>query len=69
MSRRNRTLIEFTDNTKDAEGNIVREKGDRLLVDPASFESFVKTKKVAKEVKESTPAPSTTTSAATGGTS
>jgi hypothetical protein len=68
MSRRNRTLIEFTENTKDAEGNIVREKGDRLLVDPMSFESFVKTKKVAKEVKESTPsAPASST--ATGGTS
>ena len=68
MSRRNRTLIEFTENTKNAEGEVVREKGDRLLVDPVSFESFVKSKKVAKEVKESTPAASTT-SAATGGTS
>lgn len=52
MSRRNRTLIEFTETVQS--GDTLREKGDRLYVDPTSLQSFVKIKKVAKEVKETT---------------
>lgn len=43
-------LIEFTQDTKDAEGNVRRSAGDRLRVDPESAVSFVDKKKVAKRV-------------------
>ena len=40
--------IEFTQDTKDDEGNIVRSAGDKLRVDARSAKSFVEIKKVAK---------------------
>lgn len=51
-SRRQRVLIEFTKETRDEAGAVVRSKGDKLLVDPMSARSFVKKKKVAKVIAE-----------------
>lgn len=48
---RKRVLIEFVKDTVNSEGEQVRAKGDRLLVDQQSARSFVK-KKVAKLVVE-----------------
>lgn len=50
--RRNRVLIEFTEDTFNSEGELVRSAGDRLLVDQMSAKSFVEVKKVAIVVTE-----------------
>ena len=44
--------IEFTEDTFGADGNVVRNKGDKLWVDKRSAHSFVDTRKVAKRVGE-----------------
>jgi len=66
-SRTPRFLIEFTEDTHDAVGTVIRSKGDRLLVDPMSARSFVDKKKVAKIVTEDQPSAEVVTVDDSGG--
>lgn len=50
-ARPTRVLIEFTKDTKNVAGEVVRTAGETLLVDPMSAASFVK-KGVAKELSD-----------------
>ena len=49
--------IEFTEDTFGADGDVKREKGARMRVDPVSAHSFVDIKKVARRLDDAQPEP------------